>query len=107
MSITGLRKYILELKSAANFEYRHSEDYRIKNMADEELQEEINRELDELGYESEESYLEAAKKFLLEKDSQANVTHDYAIHKRIFELFEDVKIWEEFMLKYSSLELTE
>jgi hypothetical protein len=107
MQITGIKKDIIELKRLASLEKKQSKDDKIKNLTDAELQEEINQELAKMGFESEEEFLDAAKNFILEKDPQANVTHDYAIHKRIFELFEDCKLVEEFMLKYSSVELTE
>lgn len=85
------------MKQIAALEKKQAEDDRIKNMTDEELQEEINRELAELGFSSEEEFNDAAKKFILEKDPQANVTHNYAINERFFELIEDFKMFEEFM----------
>ena len=107
MQITGIRKDIRELKRVADLENKQSEDNRIKNMTDEELQQTIDDDLRSMGFESAVNFYECAKKFILEKDEQANVSHEFAIHKRIFELLEDFKIFEEFMLKYSSLELME
>lgn len=107
MSIQSLKKDILELKRVAALENKQAEDVRIKNMTDEELQEEIKKELEKLGFESEEDFYEAAKKFILEKDEHANVSHDFAISERIFEMFKDLKLFEEFIIKYSRVELTE
>jgi len=107
MQITGIRKDIRELKRVADLENKQSEDNRIENMTDEELQQVIDDGLRSMGFESEVNFYECAKKFILEKDEQANVSHEFAIHKHIFELPEDFKIFEEFMLKYSSLELME
>jgi hypothetical protein len=104
MQITGIRKDIQELKRVVAFENKQSEDDRIKNMTDEELQQSIKDDLRRIGFESEAHYLDCAKQFILEKDEQANVSHEYAIHKHIAELCEDFKIHEEFMLQYSSLE---
>jgi hypothetical protein len=102
-----MRKDIEHLKQAAKMELKRAENDWIKNMTDEELQEKLNRELAELGFKSEEEFNDAAKKFTLENDPDANVTHDYAVNKRIFELFKDFRMFEEFMLKYSSVEWTE
>ena len=107
MQITGIRKELHELKRVAAINKKQSEDDRIKNMTDEELQQAIEEGSKSLGFASNAYFYECAKKFILEKDEQANVSHEYAIHKRVFELFEYLKTWEEFMLKYSSLELTE
>jgi len=107
MQIQGIKKDILELKRITVLEIKQSKDSRIKNMTDEELQQAIEEDLRIIGFESESHYLECVKKFILEKDEQANVSHEFAIHKRISELFEDIKIWGELMLKYSSVELTE
>jgi len=105
MSIQTMKKELLELKRAAALENKNSEDYRIKNMTDEELQDEIDRDLKKLGFKSQADFIEAAKNFVLVHDPGANVTHDYAIEKRFFELTEDFKAFEEFLRKYSSLEL--
>lgn len=107
MQITGIRKDILELKRIAAFESKQLEDSRIKNMTDEELQQAIEEDIRSMGFESQAHFYECAKQFILENDEQANVSHEFAIHKRIYELFEDFKIFEVFMLKYSILELTE
>ena len=107
MQRSGIRKDIQELKRVAAFENKQSGDNRIKNMTDEELQQVIDDNFRSMGFESAVIFYECAKKFILEKDEQANVSHEFAIHKRIFELLEDFKIFEEFMLKYSSLELME
>lgn len=95
------------MKQIAALEKKRAEDDWIKNMTDEELHQAIIDDLAKMGFESEEAYLDAAKKFILEKDPKANVTHDVAIYNRIFELIEDFEIFEEFMQKYSSVELTE
>ncbi|WP_048049151.1 hypothetical protein [Methanosarcina mazei] len=100
-----MKKELLELKRAAALENKNSEDYRIKNMTDEELQDEIDRDLKKLGFKSQADFIEAAKNFVLVHDPGANVTHDYAIEKRFFELTEDFKVFEEFLRKYSILEL--
>ena len=105
MSIQQMKKDIIELKKAAAIENKQSEDYRIKNMTDEELQDEIDRDLKKLGFKSQADFIEAAKNFVLVHDPGANVTHDYAIEKRFFELTEDFKVFEEFLRKYSILEL--
>ena len=107
MSIQTMKKEIMELKRAAALENKQSEDNRIKNMTDEELQEECTRELEKLGFESEAHFYECAKMFILEKNEQVNMSNEYAVHKRIFELFENFKMFEEFMFKYSSLEWSE
>ncbi len=96
-----------ELKRVVDIENKQSENNRIKNMMDEELRQAIAEELQRLGFESDAHFYECAKNLILEKDARANVSHVFAISERIFELFEDFKIYEEFMLKYSSLELTE
>lgn len=107
MSISSLKKDIIELKRVAALKNNQDEDLRIKNMTDEELQEELKKELENLGFGSEEEFNEAAKKFILEKDPLANVSHVFAINDRIFEMVKDFKLFEEFMIKYSSVELTE
>lgn len=107
MSIQTMKKEILGLKRAAALESKQAENNRLKNMTDEELQEECTKELQKLGFESEAYFYDCAKKFILEKGTGANVTNEYAVHDRIFELFENSEICEEFMQKYSSLELTE
>jgi len=104
MSLEGIKKDIMELKRVVALESKQSKDSRIKNMTGEELQQAIEEDLRIIGFESEAYFMECAKVFILEKDGQANVSHEYAIQRRIFELFEDFKIFEEFMLKYSSLE---
>ncbi len=107
MSIKQMKKELEVLQRVADLKNNQAEDLRIKNMTDEELQEELNKELEKLGFESEEEFNEAAKKFILEKDPQANVSHVFAINDRIFEMVKDFKLFEEFMIKYSSVELTE
>ena len=97
MSIQTMKKELLELKRVAALENKNSEDCRIKNMTDEELQDEIDRDLKKLGFRSQADFIEGAKNFVLENDPGANVTHDYAI-----ELTEDFKVFDEFMQKYSS-----
>ena len=52
MSIQTLKKDILELKRAVAFQNKQSGDSRIKNMTDEELQENITNNLAKLGFES-------------------------------------------------------
>lgn len=103
MSIQTLKKELLELKRAAALENKNSEDYRIKNMTDEELQEAINQDLKKLGFNSYAEYLEAVNDFVFEKDPQTNMTNDIAVYNRFSELTEDFKIFAEFMQKYSSL----
>lgn len=100
MQIQGIRKDIQELKRLVALENKQLEDNRIKNMTEEELQQAIDDDLRSMGFESEVIFYECAKKFILEKDEQANVSHEFAIHKHIFELFKDFKIFEDFMLKY-------
>lgn len=105
MSIQQMKKEFLELKRAAALENELAVNSRLKNITDEELQDEIDRDLKKLGFKSQADFIEAAKNFVLENDPGANVTHDYAIEKRFFELIEDFKVFEEFLQKYSSLEL--
>jgi hypothetical protein len=107
MSIRELKRDIKQLKQIAAIEKKQSENDYLKNLTDEELQEQIDNELAKLGFKSQEEFYDAAKKFILEKDEHANVTHEIAINKHIFELFKDCKMFEEFMLKYSSVEWTE
>lgn len=107
MQRAGIRKDIQELKRVADLGNKQSGDNRIKNMTDEELQQVIDDNFRSMGFESAVIFYECAKKFILEKDKQANVSHEYAISKRIFELFKDFKTRDEFMRKYSSLELME
>jgi hypothetical protein len=102
MSIQTMKKELLELKRVAALENKNSEDCRIKNMTDEELQDEIDRDLKKLGFRSQADFIEGAKNFVLENDPGANVTHDSAIENRFFELTEDFKVFDEFMQKYSS-----
>lgn len=105
MSIQTMKKELLELKRAAALENELVVNNRLKNITDEELQDEIDRDLKKLGFKSQADFIEAAKNFVLENDPGANVTHDYAIEKRFFELTDDFNVFDEFLQKYSSLEL--
>jgi hypothetical protein len=107
MQRSGIRKDIHELKRMAAFESKQFADSRIENMTTEELNRLIEEDIRIMGFESRATYYECAKKFILEKDEQANVSHEYAISKRLFELFKDFKLIDEFMLRFSSLELME
>jgi hypothetical protein len=102
MSIQTMKKELLELKRVAALENKNSEDYRIKNITDEELQEAINQDLKELGFNSYAEYREAVNNFVFEKDPQTNMTNDIAVDNRFSELTEDLKMFDEFMQKYSS-----
>lgn len=107
MQVPGIRKDIQELKWVAAFESKQLADSRIKNMTTEELNQLIEEDLRIMGFESQANYYECAKKFILENDENANVSHECAILKHISELFKDFKLIEEFIVKYSSLELME
>lgn len=107
MSIRQMKKDLQELKKFSSIMQRNAVDEWLKNATDEELQAELDSDLEKLGFESEEEFHDAAKKFILEKDEHADVSCDSTTHIHIFELFEDIGMFEEFMMKYSSLELME
>lgn len=107
MQMSGIRKDIQDLKRMAAFESKQLADSRIKNMTTEQLNRLIEEDTRILGFESQANYYECAKKFFLEKDGQANVSHEYAIQKHMSELFKDFKLIDEFMRKFRSLELME
>lgn len=107
MSILQIKKEIKELKKSASIEQKNADAERLKSLTDEELQEAINQDLFFLGFNTQAEFNEAVKKFVSEKDPQTNIENDYAIEKRFFELIEDFKIFEEFVQKFSSLELDE
>lgn len=107
MSLQQLRKEIEILKNTAASQIKKQSEVDLSKLTDEELRQAIEEDIHSLGFESSAYFLECAKNFILEKDLNANVSHEFAIISRVFELFEDFKMWEEFMQKYSSLELTE
>jgi hypothetical protein len=105
MSLTGIRKDILELKRAAALENKQSEDYCIKNMTDEELQEEINRELEKLGFKSEEEFFDAAKRYFAESGLKTSFNNGFEFQNYVFEQFDERL--EDFLLKYGILRESE
>lgn len=85
MSLTGIRKDILELKRVAAFEKKQFEDDRVKNMTDEELQQVIDEELAIMGFKSEEELCDAAKKYCVENGLKKIFYNDYNVHDFLFE----------------------
>lgn len=90
MSLSVLKKEILELKRAAAIEYKKSEDYRIENMTDDELQAEIEKELHNMGFQTEDEFYGAAKEYFAEHGLKTDFYDDYSVHKYLFEQPEEV-----------------
>lgn len=100
MSLTGIRKDILELKRIAALEKKRLEDNWIKNLTDEELQEELDKELANLGFKSEDELYEAALKYFAENGLQTIFNNDYALHNYLFEQPEEIIV--DFILKHGN-----
>lgn len=85
MSLTRIRKDILELKQIAALEKKPAEDDRIKNMTAEELQQAINDEFAKLGFKSEEDLFDAAKRYFAENGLKTSFSNEYQLREYIFE----------------------
>jgi hypothetical protein len=107
MQISGMRKDIQELKKAALIEKKQAEDDWVKNLTDEELQEEINQDLAKLGFKSEEEFYESAKKYLAENGLKIEFCNDYVFQDYVSEqLLDHSKDYlEDFVKKYGNPEL--
>lgn len=90
MSIQQMKKELLELKKAAAIENKQSEDYRLKNMTDDELQAEIDKELHNMGFQSEDEFYGAAKEYFAEHGLKTDFYSDYGVYDYLFEQPEEV-----------------
>lgn len=85
-----MKKELLELKKAAALENKQAEDNRIKNMTDEELQAEIDKELHNMGFRSTDEFYTSAKEYFAEHGLKTVFYNDYAVHDYLFEQPEEV-----------------
>ena len=90
MSIQTMKKEIIELKRTAAEKIKHTEDSRIKNLNDEELQSEINLELEKLGFKSEEDLHEVARKYFSEHGLRPEFNNPFDFQDYVFEHLSDI-----------------
>lgn len=109
MSIQGIRKDVQELKRVASFESEQSNKNRLKKLTDEDLQEELDKELAKLGFESIEEFYDSAKKYFAENGLKTEFNNDYEFQDYVSEklLKRSENYLEDFVLKYGNSELLE
>lgn len=85
-----MKKELLELKRAAALDKKQAEDYRLKNMTDEELQAELNKELEKMGFQSEEELHEAARKYFAENGLRTTFYNSFDFQDYVCEHLYDI-----------------